>query len=399
MTHDTAAGLYFDHAATSYPKPACVAAAMAKFLEQDAGNPGRGDHQLARRAADVVSNARRRLAALIGAPHPDRIVLTYGCTDALNIAIKGVLEIAGGHVVTTVLEHNSVLRPLRALERAGTISLSMVEPSADGVVDPDAIRQAVRADTRLVAVSHMSNVCGARQDLTAIGAIVRAAGALFLVDAAQSGGGEEIDVQASSIDLLALAGHKSLLGPSGTGALYVGPRCIPDHHGRDGESLSKLFRPWREGGGGNSYDDAQPNALPGYLEAGTPNVVGLAGLSAALDSLTAENRASRRLQLQQVGQALWQGLSDLSSVRLIAAQPGRSVYCLTLDEVDPHEVAALLDQRYGVAVRAGLHCAPEFHRWAGTGRAGALRISAGPENTLADVAKLVEALDEISRLY
>src|SRR5437764_489151 len=261
--------IYLDNAATSFPKPEAVYQALDRFARQDLANPGRAGHKMALAAERALDDARHVLNQFFHGEGPERFVFTLNGTDALNMALKGVLA-EGDHVVTTDLEHNSVSRPLRQMELDGRITLTRVRADGGGTIDPDAVRRAVTPRTRLVALTHASNVLGTVQPVAEVGRIAREHDLLFLVDAAQTAGVVPIDVQAAGIDLLALPGHKSLLGPTGTGALYVGARA--------------KLRPWREGGtGGDSSTPTQPTDFPYYLEGGTPNVLGVAGLVAGLD--------------------------------------------------------------------------------------------------------------------
>src|SRR4029450_12815708 len=260
---------YLDNAATSFPKPEGVYAALNKFARTSLANPGRAGHKMALAAEHALDDARHRLNRFFNGKSPERFVFTLNGTDALNMAFKGVLN-DGDHVVTTDLEHNSVSRPLVALAQAGRITPPRVAADKGGTVAAAAVESALTPRTRLVAVTHASNVLGTVQPVAEIGKFVRARDALFLVDAAQTAGVIPIDVQSACIDLLAFPGHKSLLGPTGTGALYVGPRAN--------------LRPWREGGtGGDSSNPTQPREFPYYLEGGTPNVLGVAGLVAGID--------------------------------------------------------------------------------------------------------------------
>src|SRR5438477_11277813 len=260
--------IYLDNAATSFPKPESVYRALDQFARHSLANPGRAGHKMALAAEHALDDARHRLNQFFHGQGPERFIFTLNGTDALNMAFKGVLS-EGDHVLTTDLEHNSVSRPLRALELAGRISLTRLRADGGGTVDPDDFRRAITPRTRLIALTHASNVLGTVQPIAAVGRIARENELLFLVDAAQTAGVLPIDVQALHIDLLAFPGHKGLFGPTGTGALYVGPRVG--------------LRAWREGGtGGDSASETQPAELPYFLEGGTPNVLGVAGLIAGL---------------------------------------------------------------------------------------------------------------------
>jgi selenocysteine lyase/cysteine desulfurase len=301
------------------------------------------------------------------------------------MAFKGVLA-DGDHVITTDLEHNSVSRPLRALELAGRITLTRVPADGGGTIDPDAVRQAVTRRTRLIALTHASNVLGTVQPVAAVGRIAREHGLLLLVDAAQTAGVVPIDVQEMNIDLLAFPGHKSLLGPTGTGALYVGPR--------------PKLRAWREGGtGGDSASETQPREFPYFLEGGTPNVLGVAGLAAGVRHVL--ERGIDHIRAHEVGltERLWQRLDELGGYKVYGHRdPDRRVGTLSFqsDALPAAEVGGILDQAFDVAVRPGLHCAPYVHRALGTFPEGTVRVSPGPFNTADDVDRLAHALGEIA---
>src|SRR5262245_27090894 len=260
--------IYLDNAATSFPKPEAVYQALDRFARSDLANPGRAGHKMALAAERALDDARHLLNQLFHGEGPERFVFTLNCTDALNMAFKGVLR-DGDDVITSDLEHNSVSRPLRQMELDGRIALTRLKCDGGGTIDPEAIRQAVTPKTRLIALTHASNVLGPIEPIAEVARIARERDLLFLVDAAQTAGVVPIDVQALHIDLLAFPGHKSLLGPTGTGALYVGPRA--------------KVRAWREGGtGGDSASETQPRDFPYFLEGGTPNVLGVAGLVAGI---------------------------------------------------------------------------------------------------------------------
>src|SRR5437763_2867274 len=289
--------IYLDNAATSFPKPEAVYQALDRFARQDLANPGRAGHKMALAAERALDDARHLLNQLFRGESPERFVFTLNCTDALNMAFKGVLA-EGDHVLTTDLEHNSVSRPLRQMELDGRITLTRLHADRGGTVDPDDFRKALTTRTRLIALTHASNVLGTVQPVGEVGRIAREGGLLFLVDAAQTAGVVPLDVQALSIDLLAFPGHKSLLGPTGTGALYVGPRA------RVGA--------WREGGtGGDSSSETQPREFPYFLEGGTPNVLGVAGLSAGLRFVQDQGPDNIRRHEVDLTERLWRKLDEL----------------------------------------------------------------------------------------
>ena len=373
--------IYLDQASTTWPKPARVVEAMRRFIAESGGSPGRSGHRLSVDAERVVHDTRVKLAKLFRAPDPNRIIHCLNATDALNMAMKGVLR-EGDHVVTTDLEHNSVQRPLQALADARFISLTRVPFDAAGCVDPDAIREAIRPETRLIAVLHASNVVGTIQPVADIGAISRDHDCLFLVDAAQSAGMVEIDVEAMGIDLLAFPGHKELLGPTGTGGLFIGERAT--------------LLPWREGGtGADSLHPVQPSEWPTRMEAGTPNTVGLAGLCAGLDGL---DPAADLPHVQDLVARLTSALDDDPRVRILcggSSEQRVGVMSFVIDGFEAAEMGAILDESFGICVRPGLHCAPYVHRTLGTAPDGAIRASFARSNSEEDVDALVAALREI----
>ncbi len=375
--------IYLDNAATSFPKPPEVVRAVTGFFERAGACPGRGAYVMARQAGAVVDGTRRLLARLLRAPSPERIVFTLNATDALNMAIKGTLA-DGDHVVTTVVEHHSVGRPLAALERDGRIRVTRVPVSDEGVVDPSDIQRAITPTTRLVAVMHASNVTGALQPIEDIARIVRETQAWFLVDASQTAGAVPIDVERTGIDLLAFPGHKSLLGPPGTGGLVVGPRVE--------------IRPWREGGTG-AWSELleQPNAWPWHLEAGSPNTAGLAGLSAAVEYLLTRGVDSIRGHELRLTARLLDALARDERITIHgprAIDQRVAVVSVTARDVDVAQLGERLDRNHEIAVRTGLQCAPGAHRALGTFPLGTLRISPGCFTTEAEIDAFVHALGE-----
>lgn len=374
--------IYLDNAATSWPKPPPVGEAMARFLAEEAGGPDRGSHRLALAAGRVVKDARAKLARLFAARDPDRIVHCLNCTDALNIAIKGALR-EGDHVVCTALDHNSVSRPLQHLADAGVITLTRIGFGGDGLIDPDDVRRAMRPNTRLVTVPHASNVIGVIQPLEPLGQVARERDALFLVDAAQSAGVVEIDVERMLVDLLAVPGHKSLLGPTGTGALYVGPRAE--------------LQAWREGGtGSDSARPRQPTELPTFLEAGTPNTVGLAGLCAAIDAFDPPRTLQHEQSLVRRFCDAFEDHPRVHIVDSVASDQRVGVVSFLVDGIEPVDVAAILDTSFDIAVRAGLHCAPFAHEALGTAPQGTVRVSPGFTTTEEDIDGLIDAIRQIA---
>lgn len=376
--------IYLDNAATSFPKPEAVYTAMDRFARTTLANPGRAGHKMALASEHALADARHRLNRFLNGKAPERVIFGLNGTDALNIAFKGLLN-SGDHVITSDLEHNSVSRPLVALEQAGTIALTRVKANGEGILDPDAIRKAITPKTRLIALTHASNVLGSIQPVKEIGAIAREHHVTFLVDAAQTLGVVPIDVQAMNIDLLAFPGHKGLFGPTGTAALYVAP----------GTSL----RPWREGGtGGDSSSPTQPADYPHYLEGGTPNVLGIVGMIAGLDFVEKETPDKLRTHEVALCDRLRETLLSLDGFHVLGpASPKDRVGTLSFfwEGLPAPELGSLLDQQFDIALRPGLHCAPYIHRSSGSFPDGLVRVSPGPFNTDADIDALAGALREI----
>lgn len=376
--------IYLDNAATSFPKPEAVYLALDRFARQNLANPGRAGHKMALAAEHALDDARHRLNRFFNGKWPERFVFTLNCTDALNMAFKGILK-RGDHVVTTDLEHNSVSRPLVAMEKVGLIELTRIQADGGGMVEPDSIRKAITAKTRLVAVTHASNVLGTIQPIAEIGVIAREREVVFLVDAAQTAGVIPIDVQAMNIDLLAVPGHKSLFGPTGTGALYVAPHI--------------QLGPWREGGtGGDSSTPTQPAEFPYFLEGGTPNVLGIAGLSAGIQYVEAEGLAKIRRHETDLLDRLWNQLDEIGGFEVFGHRDmNKRVGTLSFrsEALAATELGAILDQAFDIAVRPGLHCAPYIHKAIGSYPDGLVRISPGPFNTVDDIDRLAAALKEI----
>ena len=379
--------IYFDNAATSWPKPPCVAEAMARFLAEVGANPGRAGHRLAVEAARLVYGAREAVAELFHAPDPLRVVFGANATEALNLALLGLLR-PGDHVVTSSVEHNSVMRPLRALEAQG-VAVTVVPCSAAGELDPEALEAALVPATRMIVLTHASNVCGTLLPVAEVGGLARRRGLLFLLDAAQTAGAVPIDVEAQAIDLLAFSGHKSLCGPMGTGGLVIGERV-------DVTALTPL----KYGGtGSRSEREEQPEFLPDRCESGTPNAVGLAGLAAAVRWV--QERGVERVRDHERGLTaeLLAGLSAIPGALVYGpGDAGRQTATVSFNVAGlaPSEVGLRLDEEHGVLCRVGLHCSPAAHRTLGTFPGGTVRFGLGVFNTSAEVARAVEGVRRLA---
>lgn len=374
--------IYLDNAATSSPKPKCVMDEVMRAMGEYNANPGRSGHAAALEAARCVYNARNTLAELLGAPDGSCIAFCFNCTDALNLGIKGVLH-RGDHVISTMLEHNSVLRPLSELSARGQIALTLLTPNPDGMIEPSAVSRAIRKNTRLIAVAHASNVTGAIQPVAAIGEIAEKNGVPYLIDGAQVLGMLPVDVKKLHCDLYAFPGHKSLLGPQGTGGLYI----------RRGLQLKTL----REGGTGTESDSMlQPAEAPERYEAGTVNMHGLAGLQKGAEYVSAHQSAIM-MHERELTTALYDSLSALDGVLVYspheeAARAG--IVCFNLGDLSSSETADALSRR-GIAVRGGLHCAPGAHRVLGTMQRGAVRASVGWANSFDEIEAFMRAIMDI----
>lgn len=377
--------LYFDNAATSRPKPEPVYGAAEIALRRMSGNPGRTGVTGTMESERLIHRARSELARFFNAADPSRIIFALNATDALNMAIKGLLQ-PGDHCLYTAMEHNSVLRPLGGLREAGLISTTAIPCSDEGLPDLDFLERSFQPRTRLLVVNHASNVCGAITPLKELSAIAHRNGAYILVDAAQSAGVLPVDVQDPSIDLLAFTGHKGLLGPPGTGGLYVRPGLE--------------IKPWREGGTGSfSENDVQPELMPERLEAGTLNSAGIAGLAEGVRFIKEQGLHKIREREKSLYAYMRSKLESIPRIKLYGpADPARctAVLSLVLEGFDCGELGFIMENEYGILSRTGLHCAPLAHQALGTYPEGTVRLSPGFFTGEADVDYLTEALSEIA---
>lgn len=380
--------IYFDNAATSWPKPPGVVEAMVHFMEDVGANPGRAAHARAVESGRILYGAREAVGELFGAPDPLGVVFGKNVTEALNLALQGLLR-PGDHVVTSSMEHNSMMRPLRALEREG-VRVTVVECSPQGELDPADVVAAIEPDTRLVALNHASNVVGTLLPVAEVGFICRQRGVLLLVDAAQTGGAYPTDVEAARIDLLGFTGHKSLGGPMGTGGLIVGQRV-------DEKEIEPLMR---GGTGSRSEHETQPDFLPDMYESGTPNVVGLAGLAAGVRWVLARGVEAIRAHEVALAHTLIEGLRSIDGVRVygtLDAELQTATVSFNIAGMAPSEVGLRLDDEYGIMCRVGLHCAPTAHRTIGTFPDGTVRFGLSAFNTVHEVETAVNAVGELAQ--
>lgn len=376
--------VYLDTAATSRKKPEGVYEAMDHFMRRIGASPGRSVHGPGLAASRIVADAREKLAKLLGTTDASRIVFTLNCTEALNLAIKGTLK-QDSHVVTTSVEHNSVTRPLSALMQQRGVTVTRAKADAAGLTDLDDLAACLKPETALIVMTHASNVTGTIQPIEECGRIAREHGVPFLVDAAQTAGCLPIDLAALPVDMLALSGHKGLMGPQGVGALYIAEAVQPE--------------PLKQGGTGSaSGEQTQPEMIPDKYESGTPNTPGIAGLSASLDFLLQETVPKVRSAICDLGRAALRGLEGLDGVVLFGPRDmdlNVGVFSFTVEDRDIAVVARTLEGRYGIMTRVGLQCAPAAHRTIGTYPAGTIRASIGCFTTAQETAYFVACLREL----
>lgn len=378
--------IYFDNAATSWPKPEETFRAMEDYLRNIGGNPGRSGHRLSLDAARVVMNARDAVAELFGIEDALQVVFTKNATEALNLSILGLLK-PGDHAITSSMEHNSVMRPLRLLEKEG-VELTVIPCSPSGELDPADLLPALRRNTRAIYLTSASNVTGTLMPLAEVGRIAREKELIFCVDAAQAAGSFPLNATEMGIDLLAFTGHKALYGPQGTGGLYI----------RQG--LEKSIRPLMAGGtGSRSEFEEQPDFLPDKFESGTPNAVGLAGLEAGVRFVLNRGVETIRAQENELTELLLDGLKTVPGVVLYGPEnPSKriAVVSFTIEGLSPADISLALDEEYNIMTRPGLHCAPSAHKTIGTFPVGTTRFSLGAFNTAAEVQTAVEAVSRLA---
>ena len=379
--------IYFDNAATSWPKPEGVYKAAENYLRNSSANPGRSGHTRSIQADLLVYETRERAASFLGAAKPEEIIFTLNATDSLNMAIKGVLE-PGDHVIYTSFEHNSVLRPLGSLRNNGIITTTMV-PCTDSDFLVDEIKRAIRPETRLIIATHASNVTGMILPVAEISRLAWEKGVLFLLDAAQTAGSLPMSLQEIKPHLAAFTGHKGLLGPPGVGLLYV--------------SEGTELKPWREGGtGSKSEEELQPDLMPDFLEAGTLNTPGLAGLNEGLKFIEETGISVIQQHESQLSGKLKEGLREINRVKVYNAEeekPSAAVVSFTVEGLDSGELGYVLEQAYGILCRTGLHCAPNAHRTIGTFPQGTVRFSLGYFNSEEEVKEALRAVREITTRF
>lgn len=373
--------IYFDNSATSFPKPEEVYKASEKAMRIYGANPGRGGHRMAVEASKEIFKVREKVANLFNIKDPLRIAFTQNSTYALNFAIKSCIN-KKGHVITTALEHNSSLRPLFSKRDSGEIELELIYPEKNGEISIEKIIESIKEDTIAVVVNHISNVTGTIVDIGKIGKVTREKGVMLIVDASQSAGYLDIDVERDGIDILCFTGHKSLYGLQGSGGIYIreGIDFIPIIEGGTG-SFSKLER--------------QPLVMPEGLEAGTLNTLAIISLGVGIDFIQKVGIENIREHEDRLKQRFLEEVKKISEIEVYGSDKRGPVVTLNIKGIDSGDLAAYLDEEYGILVRGGLHCAPKIHEAIGNGENGGVRFSFGFFNTVEEVDYAIKALKEI----
>ena len=377
--------IYFDNAATSFPKPNVVYDSVMKVMKEYGANPGRSGHKLALKLGREIYETRELIAKLFNIDNPMNIIYTFNCTDSLNLGIKGILK-SGDHVITTSMEHNSVLRPLKALEKDG-IETTIVQCDSMGRLDPNDIEKSIKDNTKLIITTHVSNLTGTIMPIKEIGEIAKKNNIYYMVDAAQSAGVYDIDVKEMNIDILAFPGHKGLLGPQGTGALYIG------------ENID--LREMKQGGTGSiSHLLEQPNVNPDRYESGTPNGPGIVGLGTGIKYILEKGMDNIRKHEEELTKYFIEEITKIDGVKVygpLNIKEQGAVVPVNIRDEDSSEISYILDEYYNIAVRPGLHCAPLAHKTIGTFEQGVVRFSFGPFNNFDEIETGIKALRKISK--
>ena len=377
--------IYLDNAATTYPKPECVYEAIMDCMKNYCANPGRAGHKLAMKAAREIYDTRENIAKLFNVDNPMNIVFTNNATDSLNLAIKGLVK-SGDHIITTSMEHNSVIRPIKALEK-NNVENTVVQCDKDGFLNIEDLKSAIKPNTKLIVTTHASNVCGTLIDIKLVGEVAKENNILYLVDASQTAGVYDIDTKKINVDMIAAPGHKCLLGPQGTGILYI----------REGLELNIL----KEGGTGSKSEDLfQPNLLPDKYESGTHNTPGIVGLNQGVKFILEEGIENIRKHEEDLCEYMLNRLEEVPNIVIYGPKDSKkraAVISINIGNMDSGEITFLLDSEYDIATRSGIHCAPLAHKTLGTLEQGAVRFSIGYFNTKEEIDKAINALKEIAK--
>ena len=376
--------IYLDNAATTYPKPEKVYEAIMDCMKNYCANPGRAGHKLAMRAAREIYDARENIAKLFNIDNPMNIVFTNNATDSLNLAIKGVVK-TGDHIITTSMEHNSVIRPIKALEKHG-IKNTIVQCDKDGFLCIEDLKKAIKENTKLIVTTHASNVVGTLLDIKQIGEVAKEHNILYLVDASQTAGVYDINVKDVNVDMIAAPGHKCLLGPQGTGILYI----------KEGLNVNIL----KEGGTGSKSEDLfQPELTPDKYEAGTHNTPGIVGLNEGIKFILEKGIDNIRIHEEELCKYMLEKLEEVPNIVIYGPKDSKkraAVIAINIGNMDSGEITFLLDSEYQIATRSGIHCSPLAHQTLGTLEQGVVRFSLGYFNTKNEIDEAIKALKEIS---
>ena len=377
--------IYFDNAASTFPKPNIVYDSVMEAMKEYGANPGRSGHKLALKMGRKIFETRELLAELFNIDNPMNIAFTSNCTESLNIAIRGLLQ-KGDHVVTTSMEHNSVLRPLTALQKEG-VEITIVKGDSKGRIKLEDIEKSIKENTKLIVTTHISNLTGTILPVESIGQLAKDNGIYYLVDGAQSAGVYDIDVNKMNIDMLAFPGHKGLLGPQGTGGLYI----------REGLKLD----PIKQGGtGSSSHLLEQPDMLPDRFESGTGNGPGIVGLGSGVKYILDKGIEKIRKHEEEITRQFIEGIKEIDQIKIygpLNIKEQAAVVSINIGDEDSSEISYILDEKYDIAVRSGLHCAPLAHETIGTLEQGVVRFSFGPFNAYKEIELGIKALKEISQ--
>lgn len=375
--------IYLDNAATTYPKPEKVYDSIMDCMKNYCANPGRAGHKLAMKAAREIYDARENIAKLFNIDNPMTIVFTNNATDSLNLAIKGVVK-KGDHIITTSMEHNSVIRPIKSLEKYG-IENTIVKCDKEGFLNPEDIKKSIKENTKLIVTTHASNVCGTIIDIKSVGDIAKKNKILYLVDASQTAGVYDINIKDINVDMIAAPGHKCLLGPQGTGILYI----------REGLNVNIL----KEGGTGSKSEDLfQPEIIPDKYESGTHNTPGIVGLNEGIKFILEKGIDNIKSHEENLCEYMLKRLEEIPNIIIYGPKDSKkraAVISINIPNIDSGEITFLLDSEYNIATRSGIHCAPLAHKTLGTIEQGAVRFSLGYFNTKEDIDEAIKALKDI----
>lgn len=376
--------IYLDNAATTYPKPEKVYDSIMDCMKNYCANPGRAGHKLAMRAAREIYDARENIAKLFNIDNPMNVIFTNNATDSLNLAIKGVVK-SGDHIITTSMEHNSVIRPIKSLENHG-VENTIVQCDKEGFLNIEDLKKAIKSNTKLIVTTHASNVVGTLIDIKAIGEVAKEHNLLYLVDASQTAGVYDINVSDINVDMIAAPGHKCLLGPQGTGILYI----------REGLNVNIL----KEGGTGSKSEDLfQPDLVPDKYEAGTHNTPGIVGLNEGVKFVLEKGIDNIRNHEEKLCEYMLNKLEEVPNIIVYGTKDSKkraAVIAINIGNMDSGEITFLLDSQYQIATRSGIHCSPLAHQTLGTLEQGVVRFSLGYFNTESDIDEAIRALIEIA---